>query len=569
MAIATGERARVISARLRAVVGWAGAEHDHHRQTPTGNAPGWVSRLRSDWRGGRYRPPEARVGPVESAPKGAHREREVKLEARPELDLPRFDGIAGLRLQSDDELKLDAHYFDTEDLRLTRAGLSLRYRSDDGWTVKVPVGGSSKELDRVEHTIAGDRGAPPEAAKDLVRAWTRSAPLRLVGRLQSRRRRLRLGRGVRSHLEVVDDRVVASVPGAKRSTFREIEVELVDAADKAARKARKLVVSRLRSAGAHRAQNITKIARALGPRALKPPDVTAPVELRRRATVSDAVQAAIGSSLHRLVVNDAGVRLGRDPEAVHQARVATRRLRSDLRTFRPIADRAVTDPLRDELRWLGDKLGAVRDADVLSDLWRGELEVLGTPDREAADALLGLLAHQRDAAHRALQDAMRSPRYDNLLDQLVSTTRRPPVKRKAGKRRAAKVLPKLARRPWRQLQNAVRALPPNPADAQLHEVRKRAKQARYASEAAAAVIGDPAYRFAKGLARLQDVLGAHQDAVVARTWLENARPTGDDRRLSFLAGELAGLASCKRQEHRNAWRSVWRRTRRKRLRKWM
>src|SRR5205823_6370573 len=122
----------------------------------------------------------------------------------------------------------DADYYDTDDFRLTRAGLSLRYRSDDGWTVKVPNAPAAKALDRSEITIPGPRGEPPEEARDLVRAWTRDAPVRKVAHVRTKRRRLRLGRrpGV-ADVEVADDRVTGSAFTAQQSQFREIEVELV------------------------------------------------------------------------------------------------------------------------------------------------------------------------------------------------------------------------------------------------------------------------------------------------------------------------------------------------------
>ncbi len=76
-------------------------------------------------------------------------------------------------------------------------------------------------------------------------------------------------------------------------------------------------------------------------------------DVGRHATAAEVVRHALAASTVRLIRHDAGVRLGSDPEAVHQARVAVRRLRSDLRTFRPLAIREWSDRLRDELRWIG------------------------------------------------------------------------------------------------------------------------------------------------------------------------------------------------------------------------
>jgi CHAD domain-containing protein len=496
-----------------------------------------------------------------------NREREVKLDASPGFVLPRLDGLDGLRLLADDDVDLDADYYDTDDLRLSRAGLSLRYRSDDGWTVKLPTGGASKVLDRSEVSIPGDPGDPPEQARDLLWAYTRSAPLRRIARVHTRRRRVRLGRRPgATDVEVADDRVVASLPGAKPSQFREIEVEL---GPRASKKARKAVESRLRSAGARTGDGLPKIVRALGRRAHGAPDYAPPKPLRKRSKVRDAVRATIASSLHRLVTHDAGVRLGEDPEAVHQARVATRRLRSDLRTFRPVVDRSVTEPLRDELKWLGAALGAVRDADVLGELLQAKLEVLGEGDTAAGRSLLQALARERSEAHDDLMQAMRSDRYAALLDRLVAAVRRPPVMPATAKRRARSVAPKLVQRPWRHLRRSVDGLSRSPTDTELHEVRKRAKQARYAAEAVTPVTGRPARDFAKAMARVQEVLGAHQDAVMARAWLRDTVRKSDVDEAVFLAGELAGLGAADREARRGAWRAEWRRASRKKLRRWL
>jgi CHAD domain-containing protein len=502
-----------------------------------------------------------------SQPPSVNREREVKLEASTEFVLPRLDGLDGLRLLADDSVDLDADYYDTDDLRLTRAGLSLRYRSDDGWTVKVPNAPAARALDRSEITIPGPRGEPPEEARDLVRAWTRDAPVRKVAHVRTKRRRVRLGRrpGV-ADVEVADDRVTGSAFTAQQSQFREIEVELGAGAH---RKAGKVVESRLRSAGARTGDDLPKVARVLGKRATAPSDAAPPGKLGERSTVHDLVQAAIASSLHRLVTHDAGVRLGEDPEAVHQARVATRRLRSDLRTLRPVTDRAITDPLRDELKWLGSRLGAVRDADVLAHLLKGELELLGETDTAPARSLLQELERQRAAARDELMDAMRSERYRALLDRLVAAARRPPVLPDAARKVASKIAPGLVRRPWHRLDREVKHLSSAPPDTELHEVRKLAKQARYAAEAVTPVSGAPARRFAKAIERVQEVLGEHQDAVLARGWLRDAARKSDDNEVVLLAGELAGVGAATRRARREAWPGVWRRARRKKLRRWL
>jgi CHAD domain-containing protein len=569
MNMAASERTRAVAQMLRRTVEAAAerARSNRYRRHGQGGIPdGWAPRRREAVVKGWPGRPAGDDTRVVDTPETVNREREVKLDAPNDFVLPRLDGVGGLRVLADEDVDLDAEYYDTDDLRLTRAGMSLRYRSDDGWTAKLPVAVRSAFLDRAEHLIPGGPGEPPREAKDLVGAWIRSAPLRVIGRLQTHRRRVRLGQrpGV-TDVEVADDRVVASMPGTGRSQFREIEVEFGPHASK---KARQAVVARLRSAGARTGDKLPKIARAVGRRATAAPDVAPPKAPGKRSRVRDVVQASIASSLHRLVSHDPAVRIGNDPEAVHQARVATRRLRSDLRTFRLVVDRSITEPLRDELKWLGSKLGAVRDIDVLTELLQAKLALLGEPDAAPAGDLLRELERARREAHDELVEVMRGARYARLLDRLVAAARRPPVAGKAAKRRAASVVPKLVRRPWHQLSQTVKALPRSPSDTELHEVRKRAKQARYAAEAVSTIAGRPARDFAKAMARLQDVLGAHQDAVVARSWLRDAVRKSDNQEVVFLAGELAGVFATERQVQREAWRAEWQRARSKKLRRW-
>ena len=201
------------------------------------------------------------------------------------------------------------------------------------------------------------------------------------------------------------------------------------------------------------------------------------VPTRKASTIADVVQAAITTSVARLLENDPGVRLGRDPEAVHQARVATRRLRSHLRTFRSLLDPEWTNTLREELRWLGAELGAVRDAEVLLERLHTRVESLDAVDDQAAADLLTGLTDQRAAARAELLAGLRAPRYVDLLDRLVDAAHRPRLLLRvaADDETDADVLRGLVLIPWRHLRRAVEALPDDPPDPALHEIRIRGK----------------------------------------------------------------------------------------------
>src|SRR5437763_591293 len=115
--------------------------------------------------------------------------------------------------------------------------------------------------------------------------------------------------------------------------------------------------------------------------------------------IARVVQAAISESYRKLLDNEPGLFTGEDAEAIHQARIATRRLRSDLRTFEPFLDERWTTSLRAELRWLTAELGAVRDVDVMRTRLRTHAERSSPVDADAARLVLCRLDGDREAAH--------------------------------------------------------------------------------------------------------------------------------------------------------------------------
>jgi CHAD domain-containing protein len=116
------------------------------------------------------------------------------------------------------------------------------------------------------------------------------------------------------------------------------------------------------------------------------------------------------------------------------------------------------------------------------------------------------------------------------------------------------------------LRSAVRGLPETPTDPELHRIRILAKRARYAAEAVAPVAGAGAAAFARAAAKLQTILGEHQDGVTAQAWLRSAKVTG---KRAFVAGELIALERLAADDARARWRKIWDALDRKRLRTWM
>jgi CHAD domain-containing protein len=451
-----------------------------------------------------------------------------------------------------------AAYFDTDDFRLARSDVSLRYRSDDGWTVKLPVSRDSSGLVRNEHSFNGTAAAPPEAALSLVKPFTRLRPVRQVAEINTHRRRSMLfdDRGEKL-AELDDDDVVGTTVTGTTTRFREVEVELGDSAPG---RVLREVVNRLRKEGA-RPCSVSKISRVLGDAVRAPSDIPDARELSVDSTVADLATYSMVEPLRRLVARDAQVRAGEDPEAVHKARVATRRLRSDLRTLRPLLSTDWCESLRDELKWLGLMLGRVRDADVFLSALQSASQRLSADRQQEAAIFIGRLRDGRARDQAALVDALNSDRYTKLLDRLVLAVHHPAVRADVADKRARTFSRHLLARAPKRLRRQVRKLGPDPDDPALHEARKRAKQARYACELLAPLLGKRARKAAHRYEAIQELLGEHQDAVVAVAWLTDAGRDIDQCDAAFVAGQLAGLFVAERDRARAAWPSTWRRAR--------
>ena len=500
-------------------------------------------------------------------------ELEAKLIAPDELRLPDLSGLVKAATAGRlPDRHLEATYYDTADFGLVRNGITLRYRcGEDGppWTVKLPEASSRAALLRREVSFDGAPGRVPSQAADLVRAYTRSRPLVCVAHLKTDRTPVEIRGPDGGRLaEITDDRVtVYGERGQQTGGFREIEIELCDQGP-VGRRLMRAAISRLVAAGCQAEPPIPKVIRALGQPASGPPDVVVP-PIGADATVSTLIRYATSRSVTQILRHDPGIRLGEDPEDVHQFRVATRRLRSDLRTFAPLLDPEPASEVRGRLRLLGAKAGAARDTDVLADRLKAKAEVLPEQDAAGVGQLLHRLDDQAREARSALLQELRSPDYDQLLDTLVVIAARPPIAAEppglAGQR-AADLAVGLIRRPWRRLKRAAKALGKRSPDPQWHAVRIRAKQCRYAAEAVAPVCGHQATRFAAAVAAVQEILGDHQDTVVAEAWLRNAGAGVSPA--CIAAGELIAAERLERARLRSRWPKVWKRASAKKLRRW-
>ena len=488
-------------------------------------------------------------------------ERELKLAAGPGFHLPDLAGLKpGVEARPGDTRRMETTYYDTSDLRLARWGCNLRHRSREGWTVKLPGNGSNGSmLERSEIEFRGTAKTPPQAALKLVRAYLRNTALQPIAHLSTLRHRVVLAdEDGRQLAEVVDDEVSVLDRRRVAARFREVEVELAEGADDGLLTA---VRKRLLAAGASPADQTPKLVRAVGSKAAAPAEVVAS-PLPRRPTAGQLVTRALSAAVAQLLANDPRVRLGSDLEAIHDARVAARTLRSHLRTFGRLLK---GEPRHtDSLRTLGHELGEVRDREVMLELLRSQSEKLSEPDRKVVGELLKRLEGEIHASEEGLAKFMDSAGYVELLDSLVELANAPKFN-KLAELPASQAAVELARRPWRQLRKAVHALPDSPEAPELHRVRILAKRTRYAAEAIAPIVGKRAERFAEAAEALQTVLGDYHDAIVAEEWLRSAGATG---RRAYTAGKLGAIVLARADSMRARWPAAWKSLNRKRLREW-
>jgi CHAD domain-containing protein len=493
----------------------------------------------------------------------AKREIERKYESD-DSGLPDLTGVGGVAAVLDKGLvELDATYYDTADERLAAAALTLRRRtggSDAGWHLKFPVAPGVR--DEIRAPLSDN---VPEELAGLVRSRARDAELiPLV--------RLRTARDVR-HLVDADGALLAEASvdavTAERLTgkggaaqWTEIEVELAEGGDPAFLD---LVEKRLCKAGVRPSRSPSKLARALAQTAGRRKSRTSRGKDKpeRPATAGDHVLAYLRAQRDVLVELDPAVR--RDvPDAVHRMRVATRRARSTLRSFRSVLDRHTTDPLAAELKWLAGELGIDRDQEVLAERLTTALDALPPalvtgPVRARLEAWAKA---RHGSAHGHLTGVLDSRRHLTLLDTLDTLLADPPL-RTAGGKRPEKVLDKAVRKDLAALSALVGQaldLPPGEErDIAVHEARKKAKRTRYAAEAATEALGKPARTLTRNMKSLTTLLGEHQDSVMARRTLRElsavAHAAGES---AFTYGLLYGREEARAARAEGELPGLWR-----------
>ena len=463
---------------------------------------------------------------------------------------------------------LSAIYYDTADLRLTRAKVTLRRRTggkDDGWHIKLPGASGRTEL----HAELTDPSTPPDELLAAVRAIIRGEPLAPIAQVDNDRAETPLFDAAGDQIaEFCDDHVTAwsLLPGGQQTSWREWEVELsgelAETVDGNAllHEATSLLINR----GARKSASSSKLATALGDSAAAAP---VPPYMNAGGLDEDSPAKAVVDSLRvqrdRLVEWDPKVR-NDEWDSVHQMRVATRELRSLLETFEGILAGDQIKHVESELKQLAALLGTARDAEVVEERFIGLLDsdTTGMIDDPAAEHVRGDMRREYERAHRRILRTLDSQRYLTLLDDIDAILADPPLatdtpaeedsgeaataesasteSAPAEARTSEEILYEHLERGYKKLAKRHKlalehypdmSLPLHDREEYVHDVRKAAKKLRYSANAAKDS-GLKTSKLSKACKELQEILGDYQDAVTSRDRIEklaaSARKRGED-----------------------------------------
>jgi CHAD domain-containing protein len=417
-----------------------------------------------------------------------------------------FPRLGALGVEGPEEQReLVSVYYDTPDSRLNAAGQSIRRRSggpDSGWQAKLPTDNPDARLE-VQLPPGGDR--MPLELRELVSATVGEQPLFPVAELHTHRsiHELRNAEGV-VLATISSDQVTATVAGHTQE-WVEAEIELVDGDSTDLDRIEAVFLA----AGIRRSANRSKLAQALAEQVARREEPDQVLDAAR------VIRAYLGAQVGVLQALEIPV-LRNDFDAVHRCRVATRRLRSTLRTFDGAFRSSSVRAFREELRWHAELLGAPRDAEVLAVRLSAAVQELPTTLSEpVAELISEHLTAQKARAHQDLVAGMVTERYRRLCLDAEQFLADPPLDRMAAEP-AAVLLPKMLADALQRARVAADRAESRPSDlTRWHELRKAAKAARYGAEALLEVLPEVAGGQAAAWSAVTTALGEAQDAVIA------------------------------------------------------
>ena len=461
-------------------------------------------------------------------------EDEIKLQVGQRFRLPDLEGEPLSRRV------LTSTYYDTAHYRLARAKITLRRRNENhkrAWQLKLPMDGTRREIEMID-----PGGTPPVALQDLLVLPLQGEEVLPVATLRTWRTGIRARGPNNACADVVLDTVSVLKDRHVVHSFREVEIERQSGDDALPLRLKEV----LRESGAGDHDGRPKLFRALE---LPAPEsrVRPPVE----SPTIEHVKFALMKYLEVLRLHDPGVRLGGFIEDLHEMRVATRRLRAILRAARPLLVPAWSEALRNELDWLGEVLGPARDLDVQVEYFQEEAAALESRDRKPLERFVAHLRSEREHVQQAILNALKSERYFELIRHLTQAANEPAVVV------STVSLSDIAAGAFTKLRKAMRKLGGAPTDSDLHRLRIKTKRARYAAELAETCAGNSAKRFILQAKLFQDLLGIHQDAVLAEQHIREFLEQSTSVRAAFVAGRMVERQRHRRESARIKFRAQW------------
>ncbi|MGO9332570.1 MAG: CHAD domain-containing protein [Acidimicrobiales bacterium] len=467
--------------------------------------------------------------------------------------------IPGLGIVPGAPRRLVDVYVDTDDWSIGRGGYVLRVRRRAGRfeTTLKDLSTATKGLRRrleVTQALPESGMAGLDRAGDVgrrVEALAGSRPLKQVLEVRTRRRPF----GLAIHGETVgelalDDTVIAVGHERRRLRLTRVEVEVQPAWVEAMQP----FVERLRRECGLQPATLSKFEAGLMAAGLSipgPPDL-GPTGVSPASTLGELAYRVLRKDASAMLAHVPGTRLGENIEALHQMRVATRRMRAGLDMFADVLP-VRAGRLRAELGWLAALLGEVRDLDIQLGRFDDWTEEMPGDHREALDELADLLAGHRMQSRRALLEALDSRRYERLVSGLVAMLEQGPSSRSgAGRTPAVTAMPALIGEQHRAARKAARRAKRTGAATDYHRLRIRCKRLRYSLEFASGLYDGELRGFVHQMTRLQDALGSMQDAEVASSRLRVVALSEEGSSLSrATVFAMGGVATWYRSQAEN------------------
>ncbi len=459
-------------------------------------------------------------------------------------DLPASLPIAITSAEPEEHLDT---YFDTPDWRVYRSGYALRSRRLQGHadlTLKALTGRGDgyaarrevtqhlleTEVDSIDeiHGSVGDRVA-------AMRGRSHTGPLFTA---ITRRKRYRLWREGREIGELsLDNTTFIGDTFEDQSQLMRVELETTVEQTKRLRPFVDAMAQacNLRPAAASKFLTGTSILQLEPP---APPDVGT-TTFDRQSTITQLSLAVLRRHFIEFLRREPGTRLGDDVEELHDMRVAARRMRAALSLFSDYLPERFED-VGDELKWIAAALGEVRDLDVQLDAMRDWQQKLEDPDATALEPLLLELNRRRHGARERLLESLDSDRFDRLVSDFSDLLSAGVPD--DGSDLAVQVAPALIMRRHRKLHRLADRLRPSSDDVDFHQARIQGKRLRYALEFVSPLYGKTVKEFIGHLVEVQDVLGVHQDAIIAIEHLREIATSLDvslPRSTIFAMGRVA------------------------------